>query len=357
MKPAIMPVSLFAWNGNRSGGMDEKLQQQVTGLMAAGKADQAVALLEPVCAAGTDAVGHYSLAGAYGMLGRYADAERQCILATERDPAHALAWFRLANAVDAQGRFGEAEGFYRKSLELDPGFAHGYNNLGVTLMTLVRPDEAEQCYRKALALMPGETGFVVNLGLALLAQNDVDGAIDQFRQALSREPEHAEAHWSLSLSQLLKGDYSEGWQRYHWRWLRERKTLRDYPQPLWQGEPIEGKTLLVWHEQGFGDSLQFCRYLKLLGNSGARVVVEIQKELLRLFEGVDGIDVLLSHGSDLPAFDVHIPMASLAGLYSPGIDSVPAEVPYIRSTHENPVIRERIAAGTGRKIGLVWSGS
>ncbi len=331
--------------------------QEIASLLAAGKTDEACRILQPLCEQGGDTEACFHLAGVYGMLQRFDAAEQACRRALEVDPQHAMAWFRLANAVDAQGRFDEAEDYYRRSIALNPDFPHVWNNLGVTLMTLVRPDDAEQCYRKALSLAPDEVGFIVNLGLARMAQNDLDEAVDCFRRALRYQPEHAEANWSLALALLARGDYQEGWQRYHWRWLRDRKTLRDYSQPLWQGEPIEGKTLLVWHEQGFGDSLQFCRYLKLLRRTGARIVVEIQKELYRLFDGVEGIDTLLPHGTEPPAFDVHLPMASLAGMYTPDPASIPAELPYIHVVHDNPAVREAIASRDGVRVGLVWSGS
>ncbi|HTJ90248.1 MAG TPA: glycosyltransferase family 9 protein [Acidocella sp.] len=160
---------------------------------------------------------------------------------------------------------------------------------------------------------------------------------------------------------LAQGNMEMGWEEYEWRW-KTRHLLseqRKFSQPQWHGERADGQTLLIHAEQGFGDTLQFCRYAPLAAARGLRVILEVQKPLLRLLRGLPGIDLVIAHGDQLPPFDLHSPLLSLPRAFGTRLESIPNEVPYL---HAEAVAaahwRTRLdqIANQGPKIGIVWAG-
>ena len=164
-----------------------------------------------------------------------------------------------------------------------------------------------------------------------------------------------------SLALLLKGDLITGWEVYEWRWKADCHTSpnRNFPQPLWLGfEDIAGKTILLHAEQGLGDTIQFCRYAKLVKERGAFLVLEIPKSLLGLLSGLKGVDEFVEKGKALPVFDYHCPLMSLPLAFKTTLKNIPHPTPYLAA---KPQKREEWTHRLGRKektrVGLVWSGS
>lgn len=337
-----------------------QLKEEGQALLEKGAFQEALVALRAACAQDPqDAEAWYLLAGAQGRTGAFADAEASCRRAVALNPGFAIAHYRLANALDAQGHHEEALGSYRRALELEPGLAQAWNNLGVALMALTRPDEAEQAYRRALALATGDPDIHTNLALALIGQNRVRESLAPLAAALEIGPEHVEAHWTLALAWLLLGELERGWALYDWRWRRPGKALPDVSKPLWDGGPLQGKTILLHHEQGFGDTVQFLRYLPRLKAMGATTVVRCQAPLKRLLTTARGIDRLVSDVDPVPAFDVHLPLGSLPGRLGTTLGSIPARVSYLdvpqgAGSRVCEVIRSHRAA---RKVGVVWAGN
>src|SRR5262249_5373865 len=148
------------------------------------------------------------------------------------------------------------------------------------------------------------------------------------------KPNFASAHWNLSLCLLRLGNFPTGLREYEWRWEEEpwKGTKRDFGVREWLGEePFKGKTPLLYNEQGFGDTLQFCRYAKCAAQLGASVVLAVQSPLLSLLAGLEGVTALVRAGAQLPAFDYHCPLPSAPLAFKTDIDTIPAEMPYIRS--------------------------
>src|SRR4029078_302949 len=129
-------------------------------------------------------------------------------------------------------------------------------------------------------------------------------------------PDYADAHWNLSLLVLRFGDFEQGWVEHEWRWKIDQTQPREFSKPRWDGEALEGQTILLHAEQGFGDTIQFVRYAALVKerNPGGGVVFECQKRLVNLLRTCRGIDRLVLEGGELPAFDVHAPLLSLPGI-------------------------------------------
>ena len=219
----------------------------------------------------------------------------------------------LGAALKEQGRLDEAVACLRGALQLKPDYPDARNNLGNALKDQGRLDEAVACYRSALGVSPNCPETYINLGNTLRDQKRPDEAIACYHRALDLKPDWPEAHCCLGMALLAQGDLAAGWQEYEWRWktpllLKGRHT---FAQPQWRGEAAEGRTLLIHAEQGFGDTLQFCRYAPLAAARGMRVILEVPKPLVRLLRSLPGVDLLVEQGAELPPFDLHCPMLSM----------------------------------------------
>jgi hypothetical protein len=219
-------------------------------------------------------------------------------------------------------------------------------------------DEAVACYRRAVELKPDFAEVHNNLGEALKGQGKLDGAMACYRRALELKPDFAEAHWNLALTWLLAGDWQRGLPEYEWRWRKKNFVPRRFPQSLWGGESLGGKTILLHAEQGLGDTMQFIRYASIVKRYDAAVIVECQKPLLGLLEGCSGVDQLVAEGEDLPAFDVYAPLLSVPGILKTTVETIPAGIPYL---FPSPVLlekwRKRLLDIDGFKIGISWQGN
>jgi len=267
----------------------------------------------------------------------------------------------LGMALEAAGRVDQAIASLRRALALRPGYAEAHNNLGNALKAAGRFDEAVASYRAALDLRGGYAEAWNNLGLALQDQRRIEDALDSFRRAQAARPGFAEAHWNEALALLLKGDFGAGWPLYEWRWqaLGSRRLVRDFAEPRWLGDaPLEGRTLLVHYEQGFGDTLQMLRYVPLLESRGARVVVEVPPSLASLAASLPGSPLIVAEGAALPPFDLQCPLMSLPMAFGTTLATVPARVPYLHAPDAARARwRDRLGAASRARIGLAWAGS
>ena len=292
---------------------------------------------------------------------RLAEAEACQQQALRIDPAYPEAHNNLGLAQYEQGRVAEAGNSFHGALRLRPDYANAMLNLGTALQSLNRLAEAEACYRDALARGARPAQVLNNLGLLLGERGRSEEAEAACREALAHAPGQADARTNLALILLLRGAFEEGWREYEARWQVGSMAggLQRFVQPLWLGDaPLHGKTILLHAEQGFGDTLQFCRYAPLVAEAGARVLLEVQPALCRLMAGLPGVDAVIPTGESLPAFDLHCPLMSLPLAFGTTTDSIPAAVPYLRADpSEVAVWRRRLETLPGRRVGLVWGGS
>jgi tetratricopeptide (TPR) repeat protein len=268
----------------------------------------------------------------------------------------------LGHALDRQGRLDEAIACFRGALGVRPDFPRAHYNLGNTLAAQRRLDEAVTCYDKALSLTPDYPEAHNNRGKVLREQGRLDEAVAALRRAVDLKPDFADAHGNLAIALLARGDWTAGWQEYEWRWKTPPmiKARRDFAQPQWRGQAAEGQTLLVHAEQGLGDTVQFCRYASLAAARGLRVVVEVQKPLVRLLRGLPGVDAVVGRGETLPDFDLHCPMLSMPLALGTTLATIPRTSAYLHADEAQVAAwRTRLATGTGQgpRIGLVWAGS
>jgi Flp pilus assembly protein TadD len=266
----------------------------------------------------------------------------------------------LGNTLQRQGRFDEAITAYGKAVTLAPGYAEAHGNLGAALSHTGRDSEAVAAYRKAIVLGPGAADAYTNLGSGLFRLTRIGEAIAAHRRAIRLAPDSGGAHLSLAHALLVDGAFEEGYRHYEWRWRAPsfHSPRRNFSQPLWQGEPFPGKTLLVHAEQGLGDSLQFCRYLPLLAPLGGRVVLECPPPLVELLGQIPGVAAVITTGHPLPPFDLHVPMLSLPRACRAEARLLPGPVPYLRADPGRLAAwRHRLDGANALRVGLVWAGN
>lgn len=276
-------------------------------------------------------------------------------------PDLAEAHTNLGLALESRGQPDQAMECHRRALALRPDYPEAHNNLGNALKLAGRFGEAVDCYARALELRPGYAEAENNLGLALAAQGRVAESLAAFQRALALRPDFAQARWNKGITLLLKGDYAGGWPLYEARWqaIGPRARLPDFTEPLWTGQqPLAGRTILLHHEQGLGDTLMALRYVPLLARQGARVVLQMPAALADMAAGVPGANSVVVEGGALPPFDLQCPMMSLPLAFGTTLQDVPREIPYLYAPESRQAAwRERLGPHRRPRIGLVWSGS
>lgn len=274
---------------------------------------------------------------------------------------------------------------FTRALRLRPGYRDARNNLALVLCDLKRFDDAETVLRDSLAEHPddpvlltalGRLHFLTddtqralarfgdalkvspdhvdalnNTGVALNLLGAVDEAKAAFERALALNPSHVDAHYNYAQLLLLFGDCAAAWPHFEWR-LKRPDYRRRFDVPMWRGEPLDGRTVLVWCEQGLGDAIHFIRYASMIAARGGRVVVECAQPLIRLFEGAPGVAAVFEM-RQATEYELHVPIMSLPGVFETTLDTIPAQIPYLSV----PPASRIEAPGARLKVGLVWAGN
>jgi tetratricopeptide (TPR) repeat protein len=309
-----------------------------------------------------DAYAHLAIAAM--QLGRTQQAiEAQQALVRLR-PGSADAWNNLGTALAEAGRTAEAIAADRRAVSLSPGDANARNNLAAALGAEGQYEQALLECREALRLQSELAEAHNNLGSILTAMARLDEAGASFRRALAISPDHASAHFNLALALLIGGNWPAAWPEYEWRWkcYSLASSPRRFSEPQWGGEPLEDRTILLHAEQGLGDTIQFVRYVPLVAERGAKVLLECQPELRRLLGGLPGVGRLIARGEERPRFDLQCPLMSLPRAFGTTVDSIPGPVPYLAADKSLVAAWVRRLASPGKpsgdaKVGLVWSGN
>ena len=328
----------------------------------------------------------------FGRNGEAAESQRRAI---SLDPNHAEAHNNLGNCLRDLKRLPEALQHYQRAVALKPDYAQAHNNLGVAQRELDDSASAVASFRRAIALRPRYASAHFNLGLALGNLGELPEAEATLRQALLFDPEDvavhlqlarilmelgrmAEAQHSLLAAAALKprrvdaafdlgllllshGIFKAGWEHYEARWLVKPGSTIKPVKPrvrVWQGEPLEDKTILIQGEQGLGDIIQLCRYVPLLAARGAKVTLFVPDGLIRLLEPLSPVAEVTSRVERARSFDYRCYLMSLPRAFGTALETIPrSEGPYLRA-EEARVIRWRERLGSeGFKIGIVWQGN
>ena len=274
------------------------------------------------------------------------------------------AYTNIGVILRTRKRFAAAAAAHRKALELAPDDPGILGNLGNALKDDGRFDEAIAIKRRVIELV-GETAETLHsLGIALRDAGELDQADAVFAKALALAPDDPEIRFNLALTQLHLDNVATGWGHYEARWQLERQKKRQFPQPWWHGEPFAGKTLLLFAEQGFGDTIQFIRFAPKVKALGGQVVLECQPELMRLMRSAEGVDDLLVRDTPeaeegMRTADLVCPLASLPGIFTAPLNQLQGKVPYLAPpAGAGDKFAPLLARAKGRfKVGIVWSGS
>ncbi|MDE2342855.1 MAG: tetratricopeptide repeat protein [Betaproteobacteria bacterium] len=275
----------------------------------------------------------------------------------ESRTAQALA--NQALTLERQGEFARAEDCYRESLQANPSLAQSWVNFGAFLFRRKRFREAENAYRRAIAWAPAQASAWSNLGVLLACLKREGEAETCYRHALTCQPDYKKARFNLSYLLLRQGRFEEGWHCFESRdwpvaWPMES------PVPRWQGEPLAGKAIQVVAEAGYGDVIQFCRYVPLLKSAGAsRVILAVYPALKTLLQSLGGVDEVVS--TEDPARemkpDFRVPLMSLPFLFRTRSDSIPDPLPYLHAPESRKQFWGQQLPQGLLKVGLVWRGN
>ncbi len=333
---------------------------------------------------------HFNLANTLRAQDKIDESVPSYQRALELKPDFNEALINLGNALLGQQKLDEAAAAYSRALEFKPDCTEALCNLGAIYRQQNRLEEAVDCFERAQALMPENADLCCNLGDALHAQGKLDEAIHLYMRTLALEPNHLKASNCLCnayfdkgeldesiawcgrtlaikpdfgdalmnqcLLQLLLGDYANGWRNYEVRW--KVYTPRFFKEPLWQGAPLNGASIVLYAEQGLGDSLQFLRYVPLVQAAGGRVILDLPANLYRLAAQIPGLAALVKYGGSHPPFVCRCPLMSLPLAFGTTVETIPAQVPYLFAPKEALETAAALAWPTsGLRVGIAWTGS
>jgi Flp pilus assembly protein TadD len=276
--------------------------------------------------------------------------------ATKRSPSIAKYWSDLAASLskyDSKNAYEAA----KTAHALDPNLQTAYIWLAESLLGMKRFMAAENWIRKGLRRWPKWGNGYNNLGRVLQAAGDFEAAKNAFLKAISLNPNHADPHIGLSNCFMATGDFERGWEEYEWRfkvngWLTSTAAgfVRKLTEPMWN----DGKTLLVYGEQGIGDTIQMIRYIHELRKRNCNVILMIYRETFDLLRTLPSASVVITYGDLIPRYDYHTPLFSLPKHFGTTIETVPQQVPYIPVPNKGklPAV---ITRPTGFRVGFIWS--
>ena len=314
--------------------------------------------------------------------------------AVELDGANTQAYLSLGAAMFKLKQYRACLDCIDKVLVLDPDCAEAYNTQGLALKALGKNQDAISSFDKAIALQAHFPEAHLNLAAAYRAErqltkalrsiqkaidqkpeyaqahsnqgniyqdlHQLDAAVASFDKAISLEPDLAEAYFNKSIALLLKGDYKAGWPLYEWRWVNDNKAaLNRHPQlEVWSGkQSLQGKRILIQSEQGFGDTIQFCRFIRSVSELGAYVIFEVDAVLASLMRSVQGVNEILIKGQLAPQADYKVQLMSLPGLFGLELQDVGVDGAYISVSPEKAKKWAVEMENHRQSVGIVWRGS
>lgn len=328
----------------------------------------------------------------FTQLNEHAKAADCFMQAISTNPHYDRAYVHAGNAFEKCDKHAEAIAIYKRGLEIDSNNADLHFRLGSvykhkdqfeeaiqemrtateknkdnlvyklelanTLHLIDGSEEAAKLYQTILESNPKNHHVLYNLGYTVKKMGYIDEALEIYNKVLEMEPDYALARFSRSLIYLILGDWQLGWKEYEWRWAAYDESPKKFDAPVWDGSNINGKRILLYAEQGLGDTIQFIRYAELVKDLGAYIIVETQDAVKDILKLCPYIDEVYSRGEHLPQFDTHIAMMSLPLIFDTRIETTPAHVPYIYAKPELVAYwADQLKDDHNFKIGICWQGN
>ena len=326
-------------------------------LQKLGRFEQALESYQRALAVGPDFAEAFNNRGvALQKLGRSEEALESYEQALAVTPEYAEALNNRGNTLQELGRFQEALESYKQALAVRLEYAEALDNLGNCFRALGRFDEAMECHEQALAVRPDFAEAFYNRGNTLRDLRRFDEAMESFQRALALKPDFAKGQVNRAYLLLLTGRFSEGYQVHEWRRKEHSWTGRSLSGPEWRkGEPCPGR-LLIYAEQGLGDTIQFSRFACSIAANGKEVFLEVQSPLGGLLGGLEGVSVV-RYGETLPQYDAHLPLMSLPHVLGVTPEALPRNFPYLFAEPARvEAWAKRLPTGQFR-VGIVWQGN
>ncbi|OUL28681.1 hypothetical protein BV372_24345 [Nostoc sp. T09] len=274
----------------------------------------------------------------------------------QQQPDNANAWHFLGLIAEQHKQYETAIEFINKSLEINPESAIFHINLGNIYQKQGDFQQAILLYQKALILQHDNVNTYYNLGFAYHEQGKLPQARTAYQKTIQLQPDFAEAHTNLGIVLLSEGRFCEGFAEFEWRLSTETFLHVKPKKSMWDGSDLQGRSIVLWNEQGLGDAIQFSRYAKLLRERGAKVVFSIEPALIVLFQEYlqEKFEVINKNSCNIYAYDYHASLMSLPRIFNTTFDTIPRTIPYIFAPNPLPS-RCIIPASKAYRIGIVWS--
>ncbi|APC05145.1 hypothetical protein AOC10_00665 [Polynucleobacter asymbioticus] len=302
----------------------------------------------------------HNLGLAHAQLFQYKQASQYFKEACSIEPNSFEAQINYGSCLKNLGAYDESLEHLFQAEKLNPKDARVWLNKGVTFDAMGLPKDAIQCYEKAITLDAKYLEAYTNKANAFLILGQYEEAEKSYAAALALSPSDPDTHYNLAFLQLAQGNYEHGWKNYEYRWLRENAPKKLFPTipELTTLNEIKDKQILIWGEQGLGDTLQFSRYISALKKLGAHITLACQKELIEVLQGIDGLEKIISSGDALPhTYDAQASLMSLPFLLQQSHMQEPEAKPYITSNDlKRAEWARKLEKEKKLKVGLVWSG-
>ena len=239
------------------------------------------------------------------QAGQLNEAEQHYRSVLAASPKHADALVYLGIVLFDRREFEQSVAAYREAIQIQPTYPIAWNNLGNSLRMLGRVDEAEECFEQSLRQKPDYLSALKNRGTLWVWSGEIERGLGWYEKGLEFDPDNAELHRNLGVIQLLRGNYEQGWPEYRWRWKTPGLVRPPVSSTIWTGQPLEGKRILIYPEQGLGDTIQFVRVAASLNQLGAHVILRCSERLLPLFTSAPCVDEWTLDTAPTPVVDFH----------------------------------------------------
>jgi len=275
------------------------------------------------------------------------------------DSQNAIAWYNLGDLYFLQKQYHKAIHCFRKTISLEKFFCNAYLNLGESYSRMQEFEQAINTFKQLISIDPQNTDAWYNIGVACNGLRQYTDAIAAYDHVIAIDSNHVKSHYNKSFILLLLGNFKNGFKEYEWRLKKKDTYQSSSQQPFWNDTSTTDSILLVYAEQGFGDCIQFIRFLPMIHKKVKKIIFESQKELVRLFAGFDGLDQIVQRGEDLPAHDYQLSLLSLGHVLQISPDHLPGKVPYLEASRPFQAnICDMITTNENNfKIGIVWGGT